>query len=303
MRRIIPLSVALAAIAAIGLTAASPADIHQAASRSDRDCHARDGMVHIQAGSVLFGEDGPGRPGRKVEAKPFWIDEHEVTNRQFAEFVKATGYRTAAETQGGGAVFVRPTAVDPYGDASQWWRFSKGASWRNPEGSGAVPKAFPNMPVVQVSYEDAQAYANWAGGRLPTELEWERAARGAQDQNVEPLRWAYDAEGRPTANTWQGTFPSDNHDDDGFHGLAPVGCFPANAFGLQDMIGNAWEWTSAIRGGAGTRILKGGSFLCSLNYCSNFRPAGWQAQEQDLPTSHAGFRLVRDNAPSNLPRT
>jgi formylglycine-generating enzyme len=296
-----PFVAVLIGVAVIGLTAA-PVDGRPAVSRTDRGCRAKDGMVLIPGGTVLFGEDGANRPGNFVDVGPFWIDTHEVTNRQFARFVDATGYRTTAEREGRGAVFIQPSDMNSYGDASQWWRFVQGATWRRPNGPDGAPQSdFAELPVVQVSFQDAQAYARWAGGRLPTELEWERAARGAQDQRVDPIRWAYDPKGKPMANTWQGEFPLHDDDQDGFHGLAPVGCFPANQFGLFDMIGNAWEWTATVTGDPGARILKGGSFLCALNYCSNFRPAAWQAQEQDLPTSHAGFRLVREVAAAAPP--
>jgi formylglycine-generating enzyme required for sulfatase activity len=145
-------------------------------------------------------------------------------------------------------------------------------------------------PVVQVTYADAHAYAAWAGRALPDEVQWERAARGDQDGEVAPSAWAYDTQGKPIANTWQGVFPVANRRSDGYPDLAPVGCFPPNAFGLQDMIGNAWEWTTG-RSDRG-RVVKGGSFLCAFDYCANFRPAGWQAQEADLPTSHIGFRTI-----------
>jgi formylglycine-generating enzyme len=302
MNPIVPLTAALAGVAAIGLAAAAPVAGRPSASAEERSCSASDGMVLIPAGAVLFGEDGPERPGNSIDVDAFWIDAHEVTNRQFAGFVQATSYRTTAERDGGGAVFVQPTDVNPYGDARQWWRFVKGATWRHPNGAqGASQRDFADMPVVQVSFEDAQAYARWAGARLPTELEWERAARGTQGQAIDPIRWAYDSKGKPVANTWQGDFPRHDDNQDGFHGLAPVGCFPANKFGLVDTIGNAWEWTSASRGDVNARVLKGGSFLCALNYCSNFRPAAWQAQERDLPTSHAGFRVVRDAPAADPP--
>ncbi len=295
------LSAGLVAAGAIGvlwqgIVAASAAPEERYAA-----CGTPDGQVYVAGGVTPIGEDGDGRPGVLVNVPGFWIDRHEVTNRQFATFVRKTGHRTQAEREGMGAVFVQPPAVSGLGDAAQWWRFVKDADWRHPTGPSRTAAA-PDVPVVQVTFEDAQAYARWAGGRLPTEVEWERAARGDQHQPVDPARWAYDASGKPLANTWQGLFPFVAQPEDGYPGLAPVGCFPANPQGLHDLIGNAWEWTitpvvGVVGDGPGRRVLKGGSFLCAFNYCANFRPAGWQAQEEDLPTSHIGFRVVRDGPP------
>jgi len=254
-------------------------------------CGAANGRVFVPAGETTLGEDGPGRPGHKVRVEGFWIDRHEVTNRQFAAFVAATGYVTQAEREGGSAVFVRPESLDG-DDAAQWWRFVRDASWRRPHGGGGDDLAHADEPVVHVTFDDAQAYARWVGGVLPTEAQWERAARGDQDGLRSPAAWAYDGSGKPTANTWQGEFPLTQASEDHYDGLAPVGCFPPNAFGLSDMIGNAWEWTQSTASGEGRRVLKGGSFLCAFNYCANFRPAAWQAQEQDLGASHVGFRVV-----------
>ncbi len=257
-------------------------------------CHAREGRAFVPAGSVELGEDGPGRPGRAVRVEGFWIDRHEVTNRQFAAFVAATGYVTRAEREGGSAVFVQPEHLAG-DDAAQWWKFVSRASWRRPHGGGPEDLAHADEPVVHVDFEDAQAYARWVGGVLPTEAQWERAARGDQAGPRTPSAWAYDDHGRPIANTWQGEFPLSQSGEDHFTGLAPAGCFAANAFGLQDMIGNVWEWTaSAAADRADERLIKGGSFLCAFNYCANFRPAAWQAQEADLGASHVGFRVAYD---------
>ena len=297
MKAVITLGVALAVAGAAATAAILPAP--QARAGTSRPaCHVAEGQALVPAGVVALGEDGLGHPGQSVRVAPFRIDRHEVTNRQFAAFVTATGYRTQAEREGRSAVFVQPTTLDSANDAGQWWRFVKGASWRRPTGvENTPPSARADLPVVQVTYEDAQAYALWVGGRWPTEAEWERAARGDQVRPVDPAHWAYDAARRPLANTWQGVFPLISAPEDGYPGLAPVGCFPANAFGLNDMIGNAWEWTTTtVAGQPGSRTLKGGSFLCSFNYCANFRPAGWQAQEEDLATSHIGVRVVRDAA-------
>ncbi len=255
----------------------------------------------IPAGTVLLGEDGADHPGRVVVVSAFVIDRHEVTNRQFAAFVAATGYRTQAEREGQSAVFVAPTEPVPLDNAGRWWRFVDGADWRHPQGPASTIARHDNDPVVQVTREDAEAYARWAGGRLPSEAQWERAARGRQDRATDPAGWAFDPAGQARANVWEGPFPLRDTGDDGFKGIAPVGCFGANAFGVSDMVGNVWEWTAGAGAGAGAGaqgLIKGGSYLCAMNYCANFRPAGFQAQEHDLGTSHIGFRLVYDRAPA-----
>ena len=260
------------------------------------ECARAGGMATIPSGKVLLGEDGENDAGEAIDVPAFRIDRYEVTNRQFASFVAATGYRTDAERVGEGAVFVVPAQLSGM-DAGQWWRMVRGADWRHPVGPASGIAEAMDRPVVQVTWNDAAAYARWAGRVLPSRAQWERAARGGQEGPRSPLGWAYGENGKPIANTWQGVFPVRDTEDDGYGGLAPVGCFPANDFGLYDMIGNAWEWTS--EGDGATRIVRGGSFLCAMNYCANFRPAGFQAQELDLPTSHIGFRTV---APAPTPR-
>jgi len=259
------------------------------APRGGKRCDVRDGRVAIPAGTVLLGEDGEGRPGRAVAVKAFAIDRHEVTNRQFAAFVAATGYRTQAEREGASAVFVQPTEQVPLDNAARWWRFVEGADWRHPQGSGSGIVGGKDDPVVHVTREDAEAYARWAGGSLPDEAQWERAARGRQEGSVTPASWAFDDKDKARANVWEGTFPVADTGADGFKGIAPVGCFAANDFGVHDMVGNVWEW-AAGEGAVG--LVKGGSYLCAMNYCANFRPAGFQAQERDLGTSHIGFRVA-----------
>lgn len=256
-------------------------------------CDTRDGRVAIPAGTVLFGEDGEDRPGRPVKVPAFAIDRHEVTNRQFASFVAATGYRTQAEREGRSAVFVPPTEAVPLDDAGRWWRFIAGADWRHPQGPATSVAGRGDDPVVHVTREDAEAYARWKGGSLPSEEQWERAARGRQDHGLAPTSWAFDSKGKARANVWEGAFPIVDTGTDGFKGIAPVGCFDANDFGVHDMVGNVWEWTIG-KGDAG--LVKGGSYLCAMNYCANFRPAGFQAQERDLGTSHIGFRLTYENS-------
>lgn len=241
-------------------------------------------------------EEGPAH-GQHVAA--FGIARHEVTNEEFARFVAATGYRTVAErpppglpgappemSLPGGAVFRVPTKVDP-----SWWRWVPGAQWRRPDGPGSTIVGRPADPVVQVAYDDADAYARWSGARLPNEAEWEYAARDPKrrtDSTGAPLTGT----GLPAANHYQGVFPVRDTGEDGFTGRSPVGCFPANAQGLYDTIGNVWEWTSTS-GKRGTGVIKGGSYLCAANYCARYRLAARQFQERGLGTDHIGFRVAR----------
>lgn len=232
---------------------------------------------------------------RSAVVRDYDIDIHEVTNAQFDAFVKATNYVTTAETPqagfdtAGAAVFIKPTATHP-----NWWRFVEGANWRQPEGPESNINGQENYPVVQVSYEDALAYANWAGRDLPTEAEWEYAAKGNSEAKYV---WGDERtpNGKEMANTWQGGFPIQNSQKDGYASRAPIACFPANEFGLYDMIGNVWEWTkSETRQSANTPIyvIKGGSYLCAENFCARYRSGARQFQEADFPTNHIGFRTV-----------
>jgi formylglycine-generating enzyme required for sulfatase activity len=174
-------------------------------------------------------------------------------------------------------------------DAARWWRFLPGADWRHPQGAGSDLIGREDEPVVHVDREDAAAYARWAGGFLPDEAQWERAARGDQTQGVPATSWAFREDGSARANVWEGVFPVRDTGADGYKGAAPVGCFAPNDFGVHDMVGNVWEW---VAGADATGLVKGGSYLCAMNYCANFRPAAFQAQEQDLGTSHIGFRVA-----------
>ena len=266
-------------------------------------------QVRIESGSVSRGgvafrdEEKVGGEG---EVKAFEIDATEVTNAQFAEFVLATGYVTVAERPGpdgsplGAAVFDR---------ASGQWRIDPRAHWRAPMGQGSVMKN--DEPVVAVAYEDAEAYAAWRGRRLPTELEWERAARGSSAVPADMESERRDPQGRWLANSWQGSFPALDTAEDGYGGVAAVACFAPNEAGLYDMVGNVWEWTSDWYSPVvapatfeqsrdvdperlGKRVIKGGSHLCSSDFCARYRSGSRQPADMALGTSHIGFRTVKE---------
>lgn len=260
-----------------------------------------DGMIRIEGGRFLMGDDDGmpfETPAHYVEVDAFWIDEHEVTVAEFARFVAATGYKTDAEKFGWSGVFEFENGA---------WTRVEGADWRHPSGPNSVAK--DDEPVCQISWNDAQAYAKWAGKRLPTEAEFEFAARGG----LSGKKYAWGDEllpgGKSMANYWQGEFPSRNTAADGFLRRAPVKSFPPNGYGLYDMTGNVWEWTSdwydpmyyAVsppknpRGAdAGSeRSLRGGSFLCADNFCSNYRVAGRSHSEPDSGLENVGFRCVK----------
>lgn len=261
------------------------------------------GMVHVpggrfEMGDTMYPEEGP---LKTREVKAFWMDAHEVTNDEFAMFVRATGYVTVAERdvdavthpdlppemrRAGAVVFVMPNDVDGSGNIAQWWQYIAGANWRHPGGPDTSIEGHGDFPVVALTASDAAAYAKWRGRALPTEAQWEWAARGG-------AKAAPDHEQPKAANSWQGIFPVMNTGDDGFTGLAPVGCYTANAYGLYDMIGNVWEWTSDTYDGDPKRgTIKGGSYLCAPNYCARYRAGARQGQELDLAASHLGFRTV-----------
>lgn len=262
------------------------------------------------------------RPVRSVSVAAFAIEVHPVTNAQFAEFVAETGYLTVAERPmdpaqypgvaeedlAPGALVFRPTA-GPVNlrDWRQWWDWAPGACWRRPFGPGSSWEDRADHPVVQVAYTDALAYAHWAGRRLPDEAQWEYAARGGADTTY---AWGDEVApgGQLMANTWQGLFPYQNTGALGWVGTSPVGTFPRNGFGLVDMIGNVWEWTTTSFTGPAptapaccppaepdptvTHTLKGGSHLCAPEYCHRYRPAARSPQSQDSATTHIGFRCV-----------
>ncbi len=294
-----------------------------------------EGMVWIPGGAFEMGSDDPAardaRPWHEVFVDGFWIDRTEVTNAAFERFVAATGYVTTAERALGGEkpsgiVFQPPEGTADVRDPLSWWRLVPGADWRHPEGPGSSITARALHPVVQVSWDDAVAYAAWSGKRLPTEAEWERAARGGAARK--PFVWGDERTpgGRWLANVWQGRFPTENTRADGFERSAPVGSFPPNGFGLFDMAGNVWEWCADWyapdtyersprtnpRGPAESldpdepsapkRVTRGGSFLCGDEYCRRYGPGTRGKASPDSGASHMGFRCVRSGGAEVAPR-
>ena len=277
---------------------------------------AKAGMVPVPGGSFTFGST-QGYPDERpaaaapVQVAPFWIDQTEVTVAQFASFVKATANVTEAEHQGGAVVFHTPTAAEMDARPYAWWSFVKGADWRHPGGPGSSIAGMDHLPVTFVTKADALAYAHWLGRDLPTEIEWEYAGKAGRSGDALDTA-PHDAAGQPTANYWQGMFPAFNAKQDGYAGLAPVGCFAASPFGLHDMIGNVWEWTLDTYTGPHqphmngdtaavaapfhkpneSTVIKGGSFLCSPDFCVRYRASARESQEADLATAHIGFRTV-----------
>jgi formylglycine-generating enzyme len=286
----------------------------------------REGMTWIPGDTFAMGSEEfypEERPVHDVAVAGFWIDERPVTVGQFRRFVRATGHVTLAEREPdaadypdadpellkpGSLVFQPSRGPVDLGDHRNWWAYIPGACWHRPEGPGSDTYTRGRHPVTQVAYEDAAAFAEWAGKALPTEAEWERAARGG----LAGARFAWGEEetpgGRRMANTWQGGFPWENTLEDGYAGTSPVGAFAPNGFGLHDMCGNVWEWTSDWYGGAHDaagccpppardddfprRVIKGGSHLCAPSYCLRYRPAARQGQAIDSSTSHLGFRCI-----------
>jgi len=313
-----------------------------------------EGMVWIPGGEFTMGSDLPEarrneQPPHKVSVDGFWIEEHDVTNAEFRKFVDATGYKTTAERpvnwedlkkqlppntpkpademlQPGSLVFSPPKGPVDLRNMNAWWQWVRGASWQHPEGPQSNLDGRENHPVVQVSWDDAAAYARWAGRRLPTEAEWEFASRGG----LNGKRFAWGDEFKPggkfMANTWTGEFPYKNTAEDGFAGTSPVKSFPPNGYGLYDMGGNVWNWVNdwyrpdihqqmaaepACHNPQGPkaslsvdhpyqteeRVTKGGSFLCHVDYCESYRPSARRGTPRDTGMSHIGFRCAKSAAP------
>ncbi len=296
------------------------------ASIGSQSGHDDDDMVVVPEGTFLYGcdlreghpADGEG-PAVRVELPAFRLDRFAVSNARFARFVAATGYKTCAERAGWSFVFAGLLPDDfeeTRGVAgAPWWRQVYGASWRAPEGAHSSVTGRDDLPVVHVSHDDALAFCSWAGKRLPTEAEWEKAARGGLESRRFP--WGDDeaTDDGARCNVWQGSFPDRNDLDDGYYGLAPVGAFAPNGYGLFNMSGNAWEWcadwfsprrfaphsgrSTTIRGPRGPadgelRVMRGGSFLCHPSYCWRYRNAARSASTPDSSTGHIGFRCALD---------
>ncbi|MEM6885935.1 MAG: formylglycine-generating enzyme family protein [Verrucomicrobiota bacterium] len=315
-------------------------------------------MVWIPGGTYVMGTNDPTaqvneRPEREVTLDGFWMDTTPVTNHQFQQFVEATGYVTIAERKldweemkkqmppgsprppessmaPGSLVFRKTEGPVDLRYFDQWWQWTTDVHWRQPEGPGSSIKDRMDHPVVHVSWFDAVAYAEWAGKRLPTEAEWEYAARGGRETNTRFV-WGEEfmPEGNYMANTWTGTFPYENNREDGYEATSPVATFPANGYGLYDMAGNVWNWCNDLYAAnihvqaqlaedksccinpAGpeksfdpmnphapeTRVIKGGSFLCHVDYCESYRPSARRGNTPDSATSHTSFRCVRSGSP------
>ena len=300
-------------------------------------------MILIPGGTFRMGSDShypEEAPAHRVTVSAFRMDAAPVTNREFRKFVEATGHVTFAEIPpdpkdypgalphmlyAGSLVFQSPDHPVALNDWSQWWSFLKGADWRHPYGPKSTLDGLDDHPVVHIAYSDALAYARWAGKDLPTEAQWEFAARAGLEDTEYAWGSEFTPDGKQMANTWQGNFPNKNELLDGYARTSPIGAFPANHYGLYDMIGNVWEWTSDWyaakheadtakaccipqnpRGGTEAasydpvdssiriprKVLKGGSHLCAPNYCRRYRPAARHAEPVDTSTSHVGFRCV-----------
>lgn len=333
----------------LGLLAAAFGTTYGLTALRSRPPAAPPGMVWVPSGEFVMGANGETRqknelPAHTVRVDGFFMDEAEVTNAQFRAFVEATGYVTTAEKpvdweelkkqfppgtpkppderlRPGSLVFTPPDKSVPFNDMTRWWTWTAGTCWKHPEGPGSDLTGRDDHPVVHVSWDDANAYAKWAGKRLPTEAEWEFAARGRLDQKRFP--WGdeppNDTDGFKT-NIWQGAFPHQNTKADGWDRTAPVKSFAPNGYGLYDIGGNVWEWCSdwyradAYVGRTGVtvnpkgpdtfwdpneplvpkRVNRGGSFLCHVTYCESYRPAARRGTGADTGMSHIGFRCVKD---------
>ncbi len=307
------------------------------------------GMVWIPAGEFEMGTNDPNsmpneRPAHRVKVEGFWMDDHSVTNGEFRKFVEATGYMTTAEKpidwdelkkqlpagtpkpaddmlMPGAMVFTPPLYPVDLRDMSAWWSWIKGASWKHPQGPDSDINGKDHYPVTQVSWDDAVAYAAWAGKRLPTEAEWEYASRGGSEGTRYYWGNEFKKFGNYMANTFTGNFPYDNTVEDGFERTAPVKSFPPNGYGLYDMAGNVWNWTADFyteenhtemavgcyvpdgtprsimtNDGEVRRVTKGGSFLCNASYCESYRPTARRGTPYDTGMEHIGFRCVKSRS-------
>lgn len=294
----------------------------------------KDGMILIPAGSFEMGGDNEEArddefPKHKVILKSFWIDETEVTNAQFREFVAATKYITMAEKdfeyknengkvihQKAGSLVFQKLYLHDEANPNTWWKFVEGANWKHPQGPGSTIEGKDNYPVVQVSWYDAEAYSKWAKKRLPTEAEWEFAARGGSVNNIYSWGSEKATEGKQKCNIWNGNFPFENTLSDGYERSAPVKSFAPNKYGLYDMAGNVWEWcndwydekyySKCVESSnfknpenktfnvTNEKVMRGGSFLCNDSYCSGFRVSARMKSTAETSLEHTGFRCVKD---------
>jgi sulfatase modifying factor 1 len=300
-----------------------------------QNCSEPLGMALVEGGTFTMGAGAlypEEMPTVQRQIPAFYMDRHEVTNFQFTEFVEATGYVTLAQVvpnaedypdissellTPGSAVFVKLSQAIEAATFMNWWHFTEGAYWKNPLGPGSNIEDKEHFPVIHIAYDDAVAYAKWKGNRLPTEAEYEYASRGGLEGAQYATGSTLKNNGKYIANTWQGLFPFKDKADDGYAGLAPVGCYPQNHFGIHDLIGNVWEWTQSIyyprhfapsqlpsnlpaegydekQPGIAVGVIKGGSYLCAEDFCMRYRPAARHAQDTGLGTSHIGFRTVKD---------
>ncbi|MEM9417453.1 MAG: formylglycine-generating enzyme family protein [Planctomycetota bacterium] len=309
---------------------------------------APEGMAWVPGGEFIMGTDAPNtwnneHPAHRVQVDGFWMDQTEVTNAQFAQFVEATGYVTVAERpidwnemkkqlppgtpkppaamlEPGSLVFTPPNHRVDLRNVGAWWSWTPGANWKHPKGPNSSIEGRENYPVVQVAWEDAMAFAKWAGKQLPTEAQWEYAARGGGDNTRFAWGETFKPGGKSMANTWDGEFPHKNTQEDKYRLAAPVKSFPANGFGLYETAGNVWEWTAdyyrddrhvalakqdlainpkgpdvpadAANPGAKSRVIKGGSFLCHVDYCESYRPPARRGTPEDTGLQHTGFRCI-----------
>lgn len=308
-------------------------DIEQYGSAAQ--CQHESGMVMIPAGRFTMGAGAKypeETPAFEKEIDSFWISRHEITNSEFKAFIDDTGYVTVSERKPdpslypgiqpdllkpGSAVFVKLSEAAASASFMDWWHFVEGANWKNPLGPNSDIIGKDDFPVIHIAYQDAYEYAKWRGHRLPTEAEYEYASRGGIEGATYATGNSLTQNGKYIANTWQGLFPFSNSAEDGYEGIAPVGCYQQNDYGAYDLIGNVWEWTQSVyypehilsndainkysetgfdpnQPGVPVGVIKGGSYLCSDDFCMRYRPAARHAQDTGLGTSHIGFRTVKD---------